>query len=147
MTFNTKSSQIARTFVWPFSWTFGLAYSPLKSATPNCSSEITLMSLVAYQFGHVEFRIFDAVFFKKSKQIFNIINSNFEFQIDEWPKTSLKVFRKNKFISVSGCTQNLSNCCSHKYDQSISINFCPTLKRPFYFRPNPRWILTPILPL
>ena len=27
-------------------------------ATPNCSSEITLMSLVAYQFGHVEFRIF-----------------------------------------------------------------------------------------
>ena len=40
----------SRTFVWPFSWTFGLSYSPLKSATPNCSSEITLMSLVAYQF-------------------------------------------------------------------------------------------------
>ena len=50
---------------------------------PNCSSEITLMSLVAYQFGHVGFRIVDAVFFrkvhlKKSKQIFNIINYKFD---------------------------------------------------------------------
>ena len=40
--FDTKSSQIARTFLWPFSWTFGLAYSPLNSATLNCSSEVTL---------------------------------------------------------------------------------------------------------
>ena len=41
------------------------------------------MSLLAHQFGHVEFRIFDVVFFrkvhlKKSKQIFNIINSKFD---------------------------------------------------------------------
>ena len=40
---DTKSSQIAKTFLWQFSWTFGLAYSPLNSATLSCSSEVTLM--------------------------------------------------------------------------------------------------------
>ena len=39
---STKSSQIARTFLWPFLLTFGLAYSPLNSATLSCSSEVTL---------------------------------------------------------------------------------------------------------
>ena len=29
--FDTKSSQIGRTSLWPFSLTFGLAYSPLKT--------------------------------------------------------------------------------------------------------------------
>ena len=33
------------TFVWLFSYTFGMAYSPLNSATLNCSSEITLLHL------------------------------------------------------------------------------------------------------
>ena len=40
--FNTKSSQIPGTFLWPFSYTFGLAYSPLNSSTLSCSSEVTL---------------------------------------------------------------------------------------------------------
>ena len=40
--FDIKSSQIARTFLQPFLYTFGLAYSPLNSATLNCSSEVTL---------------------------------------------------------------------------------------------------------
>ena len=42
MTFDTKSSQIARTCLWPFSLTFGIAYSPLSSATLSCSIEVTL---------------------------------------------------------------------------------------------------------
>ena len=113
------------------------------------------MSLVAHQFGHVKFRIFDVVSFRKlhlkiSKQTFKIINSKFDtskLMSGQEHVYACKFSKKYKFISVSGFTQNLSNCCSHKYDQSISINFCPTLKRPFYFRPNPRWILTPILPL
>ena len=41
--FDTKSSQIPRTFLWLFSQTFGLDYSPLNSATLSCSSEVTLM--------------------------------------------------------------------------------------------------------
>ena len=40
---NTKSNQTTRTFLWPFSQTFGLAYSPLNSATLSCSSEVTLI--------------------------------------------------------------------------------------------------------
>ena len=47
LTFNTKSSQISRTFLWPFSQTFGLVYSPLNSAKLSCSSEVTL----CYNFG------------------------------------------------------------------------------------------------
>ena len=43
LTFNTKSNQIPRTFLWPFSQTFGLVYSPLNSATFSCSSEVTLI--------------------------------------------------------------------------------------------------------
>ena len=42
LTSNTKSNQIARTFSWLFSWTFGLAYSPLNSAKLSCLSEVTL---------------------------------------------------------------------------------------------------------
>ena len=42
LTFNTKSSQISRTFLWPFSETFGLVYSPLNSAKLSCLSEVTL---------------------------------------------------------------------------------------------------------
>ena len=41
--FDTKSSQIPRTFLWLFSQTFGLDYSPLNSATLSCSSEVTLV--------------------------------------------------------------------------------------------------------
>ena len=41
--FNTKSSQIPRTFLWPFSQTFYLVYSPLNSAKLSCSSEVTLL--------------------------------------------------------------------------------------------------------
>ena len=37
--------QIARTFLRPFLWTFSLAYSPLKSATLSCSSEVTLLNI------------------------------------------------------------------------------------------------------
>ena len=43
--FDTKLSQIARTFLWLFSQTSGLVYSPLNSATLNCSSEVTLLAL------------------------------------------------------------------------------------------------------
>ena len=43
LTFNTKSNQIPRTFLWPFSLTFGLAYPLLNSATLSCSSEVTLL--------------------------------------------------------------------------------------------------------
>ena len=42
LTFHSKSIQIPRTFLWPFSETFGLTYSPLNSAKLNCSSEVTL---------------------------------------------------------------------------------------------------------
>ena len=45
LTFNTKSSQIPRTFLWLFSQTFRLVYSPLNSATLSCSSEVTLLSV------------------------------------------------------------------------------------------------------
>ena len=48
MTFVTKSSQIARTFLRPFSWTFGLAYSPSKLTTLSCSSEVTLATKYDY---------------------------------------------------------------------------------------------------
>ena len=43
--FDTKSSQIPRTFLWLFSQTFGLDYSPLNSAMLSCSSEVTLPSI------------------------------------------------------------------------------------------------------
>ena len=46
LTFNSKSSQIARTFLRLFSKTFGLAYSPLNSATLSCSSEVTLVVIL-----------------------------------------------------------------------------------------------------
>ena len=42
LTFNTKSSQIPRTFLWPFSLTFGLVYSTLNSANLSWLSEVTL---------------------------------------------------------------------------------------------------------
>ena len=42
LTFNTKSNQVPRTFLWPFSQTFGLAYPPINSATLSSSSEVTL---------------------------------------------------------------------------------------------------------
>ena len=42
LTFDTKLSQIPRTFLWPISQTFGLAYLPLNSAKLSCSSEVTL---------------------------------------------------------------------------------------------------------
>ena len=45
LTFNTNSNQIPRTFLWPFSLTFGLVYSPLNSAMVSCWSEVTLYSL------------------------------------------------------------------------------------------------------
>ena len=45
LTFNSKSSQIAKIFLRPFSQAFGLAYSPLNSATLSCSSEVTLLTL------------------------------------------------------------------------------------------------------
>ena len=50
LTFNTKSSQIPRTCLWPFSQTFGLVYSPLNSAKLSCLSEVTLLwsSALAY---------------------------------------------------------------------------------------------------
>ena len=38
--FNTKSNPIPRNFLWPFSYTFSLVYSPLNSA--SCSIEVTL---------------------------------------------------------------------------------------------------------
>ena len=41
LTFDTKSSQIARTSLW----SFDLAYSPLNCGILRCSSEVTLMSL------------------------------------------------------------------------------------------------------
>ena len=40
--FNTRSRQIARTFLLPYLWIFSLVYSPLNSATLSCSSEVTL---------------------------------------------------------------------------------------------------------
>ena len=40
-----KKKQITKTFLWPFSQTFGLAYLPLNSATLSCSSEVTLCSI------------------------------------------------------------------------------------------------------
>ena len=46
-TFNTKSSQIPKTFLWPFSYIFGLVYSPLNSAKLSCSSEVTLKKISA----------------------------------------------------------------------------------------------------
>ena len=42
LTINTKSNQIIRTFLLPFSWIFGLVYFPLNSATLSCSSVVTL---------------------------------------------------------------------------------------------------------
>ena len=45
LTFNTKSNKTPRTFLWPFSLTFGLVYSPLNSAMVSCWSEVTLYSL------------------------------------------------------------------------------------------------------
>ena len=43
LTFESQSIQIPRTFLWLFSQTFGLAYSPLNSAKLTCSSEVTLL--------------------------------------------------------------------------------------------------------
>ena len=43
--FDTKSNQIAISFLWSFSQTFGFAYAPLNSATLSCSSEVTLFFL------------------------------------------------------------------------------------------------------
>ena len=40
--FDTKLSQVHRTFLWLFSQTFGLAYSPVNSAKLSCSSEVSL---------------------------------------------------------------------------------------------------------
>ena len=45
LAFDTRSSQIAKTFLWSFSQTFGLAYSPLISATLSFSSEVTLFEI------------------------------------------------------------------------------------------------------
>ena len=39
--FHSKS--IPKVFLWPFSQTFGLTYSPLDFANLNCSSEVTLI--------------------------------------------------------------------------------------------------------
>ena len=41
-TFNTKSMKISKIFVWSFTKTFGLTYSPLNSAKLSFSSEVTL---------------------------------------------------------------------------------------------------------
>ena len=43
LTFVTKLNQIPGTFLWSFSLTFDLAYSPLNSAKLSCSSEVTLL--------------------------------------------------------------------------------------------------------
>ena len=42
LTFDTKSNQMPRAFLWQVSKTFGLTYSPLNSAKLNCSIEVTL---------------------------------------------------------------------------------------------------------
>ena len=47
---DTKSSQITRTFLWLFSYTFCLAYSPLNSAMLSFSSEVTLLNWMIYKF-------------------------------------------------------------------------------------------------
>ena len=47
LTLDSKSSQSARSFLWPFSYTFGHAYSPLNSATLSCSSEVTLNCILS----------------------------------------------------------------------------------------------------
>ena len=49
LTFNSKSSQIAKTFLRPLSQAFGLACLPLNSATLSCSSEVTLESRIAVE--------------------------------------------------------------------------------------------------
>ena len=43
LTFVTELNQIPGTFLWSFSLTFDLAYSPLNSAKLSCSSEVTLL--------------------------------------------------------------------------------------------------------
>ena len=43
LTFITELNQIPGTFLWSFSLTFDLAYSPLNSAKLSCSSEVTLL--------------------------------------------------------------------------------------------------------
>ena len=45
LTFNTKSNQIPRTFLRPFSYTLGLTYPTLNSATLSYSSEVTLTTI------------------------------------------------------------------------------------------------------
>ena len=43
LTFITELNQIPGRFLWSFSLTFDLAYSPLNSAKLSCSSEVTLL--------------------------------------------------------------------------------------------------------
>ena len=50
LTFHSKSIQIPRTFLWPFSQTFGLTYSPLTSAKLYCSSWVTLENVEKSRF-------------------------------------------------------------------------------------------------
>ena len=61
LTFDTKSSHIARTFLWPFLQTFGHAYSPLNSAMLSCSSEVTLTQIEV----HTKFVTRDRTWYNK----------------------------------------------------------------------------------
>ena len=65
LTFVTKLNQIPGTFLWRFSLTFGLAYSPLNSAKLSCSSEVTLLQRYITTFS---FFCLDGLLFSETRQ-------------------------------------------------------------------------------
>ena len=109
LTFNTKSIQTPRTFLWPFSQTFGLAYPPLNSATLSCSSEVTLPSMTPGSDGPVFYiQVYrtrgDAIVFSHA-----VFQSRLLTKAKPRPSTFLLSYRctivrqKNKILTYYSC--------------------------------------------
>ena len=81
LTFCSESIQIPRTFLWLFSLTFGLAYSPLNSTKLNCSSEVTLRQIHLH-FIPEFFHNSAAIWFFKHKFLMNSVDSSSAYKAD-----------------------------------------------------------------
>ena len=92
MTLKSKSNQIFRTHLWPFSKTFDFSYSPLNSAKLNCSSEVTLKSRDStihwHQFGYdISLMVGpkSIKIFSKKSTLLKVIHCIFEWHVNKWP--------------------------------------------------------------